>query len=477
MRLACYQTEMLHAGFVSRDRRVIAGQPDSGGAREPWRIMDESGPVPEEGDAIRPPPHVEGDAVRNLVLRHIIPAERAGTQSDDLQAQRAAERTNTRLRQLRSALAAVGLTLIAGCADRRVSIEVLMEMEREGAESTPIAVDPQQFSLTDYQPYQIAPGAVLSLTFSGLYGQGLISQQNVRVHDDGQIHLPLLGSLKVEGLDLAGVEKALLAAAIPSFVKDMGVFAELVTPHETTVMVMGAATTPGLIPLGGAQRNVLYALALAGGFNPGTSGRVRVRPIRPERSELIYDLTDINDLRRALSAPPLESGDMIVVEPAEQSVVYLTGLLAAPGPIAVAPGGTLSVVRAIAAAGGIRNFLHVKEATLWRKLADGRQVRAKLDLGKILAGDSDSPDFDLKPGDVLEIAHTPATMLEEWIVQNIRVGPFSLGVGYDPLAQRNANRALSRNNFGGSGLGQSIRNSLGSGIPQLLIPPVPVPAP
>lgn len=414
--------------------------------------------------------------MRHVVLRQIMPTKCAGTRSSELQTRPAAQRPIPRPRQWRSVLAAAGLTLLAGCADRRVSIEVLMEMEREGAESTPIAVDPQQFSLTDYQPYQIAPGTVLSLTFSGLHGQGLVSRQNVRVHDDGQIHLSLLGSLKVEGLDLAGVEKALLSLAIPRFVKDMGVFAELITPHDTTVMVMGAATTPGLVPLGGSQRNVLYALALAGGFNAGTSGRVRVRPIRPERSELIYDLSDINDLRRALSAPPLESGDMIVVEPAKQSVVYLTGLLTAPGPIAVAPGGTLSVVRAIAAAGGIRNFLHVKEATLWRRLTDGRQVRAKVELGKILAGDDDGLDFFLKPGDVLEIAHTPATMFEEWILQNIKVGPFSVGSHYDPLAQRNANRALdNNNNFGG--LGQSIRNSLGSGIPQLLIPPVPVPLP
>ena len=54
-------------------------------------------------------------------------------------------------------------------------------------------------------------------------------------------------------------------------------------------------------------------------------------------------------------------------------------------------------------------------------------------------------------------------------LRRTHVGPFSVGVRYDPLAQYNANRALE-NTFPG-GLKNSIRNSIGSTIPQLLIPP------
>ncbi len=58
-------------------------------------------------------------------------------------------------------------------------------------------------------------------------------------------------------------------------------------------------------------------------------------------------------------------------------------------------------------------------------------------------------------------------------MQNLLVGPFSVGVHYDPLQQYNTNRALGEQGlFGGNSFSNAFRNALATGLPQALVPPV-----
>ncbi len=368
------------------------------------------------------------------------------------------------------------LLLPTACkSDNRISLADMMQREHALAEAPAVPIEHERLALTDFHPYQVGPRDVLGIQMTGLMDDRYApTVLQVRVHRDGTISLPVVGSIKVGGLDLGQVEQAIIDAHVPDVVTDMAVYVELAATENTTVLVLGAAAAPGLVKLAHNERNPLYAIASAGGFSTTSSGRVRLKPIRPERHELVFDFNDVNDVRRALSGPPLESGDVLTVEAAENAAVYVGGLVNRPGPILIPPDSTLSVVRAVTAAGGLRDYLDVKEATLVRKLTDGDQVHVKLDLGKMLVGRA--PDLELKPGDVLQIAHTADTFVQEWFFQNVMVGPFSVGMRYDPLAQYNASRAIrsSRGAYGGS-LSQSITNSLASSIPSLLIPPVPAP--
>jgi protein involved in polysaccharide export with SLBB domain len=246
------------------------------------------------------------------------------------------------------------------------------------------------------------------------------------------IALPLVGRLQVAGLNLADLERAITDAYVPSYVKTVSVFAEvLATDEPTTVLVRGAAGTPGLVSLKNNQRNIMYALSSAGGFGPGASGKVRVRPIRSDEEEVLYDFGNADDVRRALLRPPLESGDMLLVEAAPVSAIYVLGLVNAQGPVPVPPGSKLSVVQAIAHAGGLRDFLEPKEATLRRTLPNGQEVRVKLNIAQMLAGERAS--IDLFPGDILEVPHTADTRFREWAMANVKLGPFGVGAFYDPV--------------------------------------------
>jgi polysaccharide export outer membrane protein len=372
------------------------------------------------------------------------------------------------------------LLLLTACgADKRITMTELAEREQEAAAAPAVPVAEDALALTDLRPYRVGPGDVLSIKMYGLtedrYTPTIL---DLRVQNDGEILMPVVGPIEVGGLDLKQVEQAIIAAHVPRVVRDLSVYVQLADAEPTTVLVLGAVTTPGLVKLRQNERNILYALALAGGFGEtatagglsrDTSGRVRYQPIGPNREQVVYNLNDMNDLRRALQAPSLESGDVLVVEAAESSAVYVDGLVNRPGPILIPSQSTLSVLRAVMAAGGLRDYLDVKDATLIRTGADGKDAHVKLNLSEMFAGRT--PDVALRAGDILHIPYTLDTFMQEWFFRNLIPGPFNVGLHYDPLAQYNANRALQQNNLGNNVL-QGVRSTLGSTIPQAFIPPV-----
>jgi polysaccharide export outer membrane protein len=279
--------------------------------------------------------------------------------------------------------------------------------------------------------------------------------------------LPVVGEVEVGGLTFAQAEEAIIAAHVPDVVTELAVFIQLADRGGTSVLVLGAATQPGLVLLDSNQRNLLYALQQVGGFNPAATGTVRLRPIRPERPEVAYNLNDINDVRRALQAPPLEPGDMLIVEAAAPSAVYVTGLVNAPGAISLPPGSKMSALQAVSTAGGTQPYLDVKEATLIRELENGERVHVKVDYQKLKKGEI--PDVQFAAGDILHLPHTPDTMFQEWFTRNVLIGPFSVGVRYDPLQQYNTNRAIDADDDGS--FSDTIRRSISTTIPEIFIPP------
>lgn len=388
-------------------------------------------------------------------------------------------------RRRSAAFAACGLALLAlACADKRISPAELAAHEQQLRDGgPPLPVDPAALALVDLKPYTLAPGDVVAVRLYGLSERDRYEPTvlQLRVQDDGRIHIPVAGPITVAGLTLRQVEQAILAAHVPAVVKDLAVFVELLETETTTVFVMGSVTNPGMVKLRSNERNVLYALSLAGGFgvtataggfSSANSGRVKVRRIRPELPDEHYNLNDLNDIRRALTAAALESGDVVEVEAAETSAVYVSGLVNRSGPILIPNASTLSVVRAVAAAGGLRDYLDVKEATLVRSLPDGRQVHVKLPLSGMLKGEE--PDLALRAGDVLSIPYTLDSFAQEWFFRNMMPGPFNVSLHYDPLAQYNANRAIDESRRNG-GLNSAVLQSLGSSIPSLFVPPTTAP--
>lgn len=365
------------------------------------------------------------------------------------------------------------LVTFCGCQkDTRITMSDLETLSEPEAVS-PTPVEPETLALADVQPYRIVPGDILTITMMGLREDRYEPVRlELRVHDDGEISVPVVGSVKVAGHTLGQVEERIIAAHA-NVAKDLSVYAQLAGAENTTVLVQGAVASPGLIELPENQCNVLYALSQAGGFEPMSSGEVHVQPIRPQREKLTFDFNDINDVRRALVGPPLESGDVIVVSAAPEDLIYVTGLVNAPGPVAVPRNGQVSLVRAIAATGGLRDFVNPPEATLWRRLPDGKQVRVKIELEDVMDGEAE--DIALAAGDVLDVPHTPETRFREWVANNIQIGPFGIRAVYDPVADYRA-RILQNDQQDNGLFRRTLLQSLGSGISNIVLPPVTPPA-
>jgi hypothetical protein len=216
------------------------------------------------------------------------------------------------------------------------------------------------------------------------------------------------------------------------------------------------------------ERNVLYALAAAGDYTSFGTSRVRVKPVQPDAPDVVYDLTDVDDLRRALVAPPLQAFDTLVVEAAETSAVYVIGLVNHPGPVRIPPQTTLTVLRTIAAAGGLLDFLKPQEATLTCRLANGEQKRVRLDLAAIQKGLVE--DIPLKPGDILDVPHTAGTRFRQWFANNIRLGPFGVQSVYDPVQVYVAEILRNDNNNDNNVFRQSILGGAGAQIGNAIVP-------
>jgi polysaccharide export outer membrane protein len=385
--------------------------------------------------------------------------------------------------QYRSARACLPLPIVCavlsigliGCdTDTRMSYGELLQRQNElaAAAAQPVSVPaPRDLNLTDYRRYRIQNGDVLQLTMTGVaadrYTPTII---RARVDDKGEIVLPLAGAVKLAGLDYTQAENAILAAHKTLITEPFSVYVELVGPESTTVVVTGAATTPGLITLAENERSLLAALSRAGALGVTTTGRVQYKPIDPKRETMSFDLADINDIRRMLLLPPLSSGDTIVVEAPETNVVYLTGLLNGAGGAIVMPrDAPLTLMQALAAAGGTREFIDVKDATLVRRLADGSQLRAQLPIQDIL--DGKEPDLVLAAGDIVQMPHTLGTRVQDWVNNNV-IRQMSIGLRYDPLQQYNTNRIIDQQNrLNGGGL----RNSVLLNLSNLLLPTTPPP--
>jgi polysaccharide export outer membrane protein len=300
----------------------------------------------------------------------------------------------------------------------------------------------------------------------------------IRVDREGNIELPIVGKLKVAGMDMVEADRALQNALVPNLFRDEVVHVTLFEPEGTRVLVYGAVMTPGLVTLRHSERNLVFATMAAGGFNNAASGNVTLKRMRGG-DQITANLLDPAQAKYALTLDPLENGDQVSVEAAIPNTVFVGGLVMGSHPQQYPPGTEINVLQALAAAGGLRTDVTPHHATLIRRMPDGKEYMVKLNLDRMSKGKD--PNITLAAGDVLWVPETIETKIEDWINKNafIRVGAsatYSLdytmpGIDYLNSAARQAQTgSLSNSNQSNfspfNGLIQnSSLNSINSRVP------------
>ena len=245
----------------------------------------------------------------------------------------------------------------------------------------------------------INPDDSISLT---VYGSAELTRV-YRVSSDGLLRLPLLKT----PINIAGMRPAAVEAAIAAALEANGLF---VSPSVTVALadvasrpisVVGAVRTPVTFQMVG-RINLLDALARAGGVTPDSGPDiVLVRP-DPASSSALLERIPLRPLLDGLLPDKnitLRGGEEIRVPEAEK--IFVTGNVQKPGPFQIRDKEPVTVLRALALAGGALNF-SLRYAYVYRKEdSAGGRSEIQVPLRDILK--RKAADFVLQAEDTLYI--------------------------------------------------------------------------
>lgn len=312
---------------------------------------------------------------------------------------------------------AVGtLLLAAGCAEHRISLNDFLELQRtvpQERSEAPAAVDVDRY----LGPYVVGQGDVLEIVLSGGDNLAALTQLRTRVNRNGEIDLPIVGAIKVAGMELEDVENAIRQAYSPAVFKEAVCHVGLASVATTNVLVVGAVIQPGLVPLRRTERDMLHAVVGAGGATELASGKATLHRVRRTAEPVTLDLTDPVELVSALALDALENGDIVYVHAAQPNTIFVGGLVNRPGPQDYPAGTRISALQALAAASGVRTDVFPRYGTLVRRGPNGQDFHVKLDLDRLATGED--PNIQLAAGDILWVPETFETKVQDFLNRNI----------------------------------------------------------
>ncbi|MGO8858697.1 MAG: SLBB domain-containing protein [Steroidobacteraceae bacterium] len=255
-----------------------------------------------------------------------------------------------------------------------------------GALQTAVAADTPPPPATDNPVakaplLQLGPGDSVNIQ---VYGQPDLST-TVYVADDGTVSIPLAGKVQVAGVSPAEasgrIETALKSAKI---LVDPHVSITVTQSRSQRVSVLGQVGTPGRYPIE-SNTSILDLLAQAGGISANGSDIVYILRQDKNGKEVRYpvDLKGLANGSGAVPALTLQGGDSVFVPKAEQFSIY--GEVTTPGRYRVEP--EMTVIEAIARAGGITLRGSQRRVEIKRKQANGTYSTVKAKLGDLVQPD------------------------------------------------------------------------------------------
>ena len=156
--------------------------------------------------------------------------------------------------------------------------------------------------------YRVGAQDLLSISVFGV--EDLTKE--VRVNSNGQISLPLIGSVMAGGRTIPELEAELARKYSEGYLQkpQVSVFVKEFTSQRVTLE--GAIAKPGIYPITG-KTTLWQAIALAGGVDDKTAdlgGIVLMRQVDGKRMAAAYDLRQV---RKGVVDDPLIYGDDIIV--------------------------------------------------------------------------------------------------------------------------------------------------------------------
>lgn len=239
---------------------------------------------------------------------------------------------------------------------------------------------------------KIAPGDLLHISVFDVPEM----TQEVRVGAQGEAQLALIGNVKLAGLTSQEAEetiarelrdrKLLIRPQVNVLIKEF---------NSQGVSVIGEVQHPGVYQVLGA-RSLLDVVSMAGGLTNVADTRITVKRRRGSDQTITTRLATDNPTASLNNNVQIYPGDLILVPRA--GVVYVMGDVNKPGGFVMQDSGRITLLQALAQAGGPSKSASLNKAVLMRRNNDGYETR-KLHVGKMEKGEE--PDLQLQANDIL----------------------------------------------------------------------------
>lgn len=258
--------------------------------------------------------------------------------------------------------------------------------------------------------FHIVPGDVLAVK---VFGQSDY-QGGGRVDLNGDIELPFLGIVHVNGMTIPEVETFLA-----SRLQQAGIYnspqVSVTVGEGPNVVATLLGEVRGAVPIYG-QRGLLDVLTASGGLPAAASHIVTInRPGVP--APIVVDL-GTDPAHSTAANIPIFPGDIIVT--GHVGVAFAIGAFKSPGVIPLAGNTPVTLMQAASSIGGPAYEAKPSDLRLIRTI-NGQRTVVKLDIEKILYGKA--PDPVLEPNDILFL---PTNGMKAWVTNGSGGLVFSL---------------------------------------------------
>ncbi len=227
-----------------------------------------------------------------------------------------------------------------------------------------------------------------------------LSFADVRIGPDGMVRLPQVGALQASGLTVTAFE-AELERRLGRYMREPQAIVTVGEFQSQPVSVLGAVREPGVYQLRGRKR-LVEMLSLAGGIGSDAGAVVKITR-RGEWGDIPLpgavrdgdvsvaeaDLTDLMAARAPEHDVAIMPQDVISVPRAE--LVYVVGAVLKAGAFPLTERDNVSVLQALAMAGGLAPAAKKREARILRAAEDEDRVEIAVNLKDVIAGRAADP--------------------------------------------------------------------------------------
>ena len=224
--------------------------------------------------------------------------------------------------------------------------------------------------------------------------------QTVRVAEDGTVSLAVIGKVEVSGLTAQELEKKLAGILDEKYTKNAHVTV-IIREHQK-IAVIGAVGRPGVYEMAG-QTSLLQILSEAGGLTTQAGKEIHIlrQNDAGQKERIVLNVDEL--MKKSNDANlMLQPKDEIIVPFDQQLTVFVYGEVKNPGAIQFMESKKITLLQAVAQAGGLTEWANAVQVQVKRKdPKTGKDLNYWYNLKKIVNGSK--PDIYLQDGDVVVV--------------------------------------------------------------------------